>query len=89
MSFLWKNKPYVIPITYYNRAEDHCIISYSGEGHKIRAMRINTARSIGVTQIKSLNSWQSLFVHGKFEEFEDTHAKQELHKFSPGIKKNF
>ena len=87
LSFLWKNKPYVIPITYYYNAEDHCIISYSGEGHKINAMRINNAVSIGVTQIKSLQSWQSLLVHGNFEELEGTHAKQELHKFALGIKK--
>jgi len=87
LSFLWKNKPYVVPITYYYSAEDHCIISYSGEGHKINAMRINNAVSMGVTQIKSLNSWQSLLVHGKFEELEGTHAKQELHKFAVGIKK--
>jgi len=87
LSFLWKNKPYVLPITYYYNKEENCIISYSEEGHKIDAMRINNSVSLGVTEIKSLNSWKSLLVHGKFEELGGTHAKQQLHKFAVGIKK--
>ena len=49
LSYVWKNKPYVVPITYYYDAEEHSIISYAGEGHKIEAMRINNSVSIGVS----------------------------------------
>lgn len=87
LSYLWKNKPYVIPITYYYNEEDNCIISYSGEGHKINAMRINNSVSLGVTEIKSVNNWQSVLLHGKFKELRGTHAKQQLHKFALGVKK--
>ena len=87
LSFLWKNKPYVIPITYYYNEADNCIISYSAEGHKIDAMRINSSVSLGVTEIGATNSWKSVLVHGKFEELVGTHAKQQLHKFVVGLKK--
>lgn len=87
LSFIWKNKPYVIPITYYYNEKENCIVSYSGEGHKIDAMRINKAVALGVTQIQSVTHWQSLLLHGHFEELEGTFAKQQLHKFALGIKK--
>ncbi|TGV04356.1 pyridoxamine 5'-phosphate oxidase family protein [Flavivirga rizhaonensis] len=87
LSYLWKSKPYVVPITYYYDEAEHCILSYTGEGHKIEAMRLNNLVSIGVAQIKSVNNWQSILIHGKFEELSGTHAKQELHKFANGVKK--
>lgn len=87
LSYIWKNTPFVIPISYYYNEVDNCIISYSGEGHKINAMRINDSVSIHIANIKSVNNWQSVLVHGKYEELLGTHAKQQLHKFSLGIKK--
>ena len=87
LSYVWKNKPYVVPITYYYDAEEHSIISYAGEGHKIEAMRINNSVSIGVSQIESANKWQCILVHGEFEELNGPYAKQELHKFANGVKK--
>ncbi|MDG1730359.1 MAG: pyridoxamine 5'-phosphate oxidase family protein [Algibacter sp.] len=87
LSYIWKNTPYVIPITYYYNEEDHCILSYSGEGHKINAMRIHNSVSIHIADIKSIRNWQTVLVHGKFEELVGTHAKQQLHKFALGIKK--
>lgn len=87
LSYIWKNKPYAVPITYHYNNDENCIISYSGEGHKIDAMRVNNKVSIVITQIESVNTWQSILVHGKFEELVGTHAKQQLHKFSQGVKK--
>lgn len=87
LSFLWKNKPYVIPITYYYSEDENCIISYSGEGHKIDAMRLNNFVSIGITKIRSVNNWESILLHGEFEELDGAFAKQQLHKFINGVKK--
>lgn len=87
LSYIWKNKPYVIPITYYFDPKENCILSYSCEGHKIDAMRINNAISIGISDIKSLQHWKSILVHGKFEELSGSHAKQQLHKLTDGIKR--
>ncbi|TBN04310.1 flavin mononucleotide-binding protein [Hyunsoonleella flava] len=87
LSFFWKNKPYVLPITYYYSEADNCVISYSGEGHKIDAMRLNNAVSIGVTEVRSVNNWKSVLMHGEFEELDGAFAKQQLHKFINGVKK--
>ena len=87
LGFISEDKPYVVPITYFYDSDENCILSYSAEGHKINAMRKNNAVSLEVSEIKSVNSWQSILVHGKFEELGGTHAKQQLHKFALGIKK--
>lgn len=87
LSFILKKTPYVLPITYYYNEEDNCIISYSTEGHKINAMRINNSVSLGVTKIQSVNNWQSLLIHGEYEELKGAFAKHQLHKFVLGIKK--
>ncbi|MCL5128280.1 MULTISPECIES: pyridoxamine 5'-phosphate oxidase family protein [unclassified Algibacter] len=87
LSFIWENKPYSIPITYYYNKEDNCIISYSDEGHKIDAMRLNNATSLAITEIESINKWKSILVHGKFEELDGTFAQHQLHKFTLGLKK--
>ena len=87
LSFLWKGKPYVLPITYYYSEADNCIISYSGEGHKIDAVRLNKSVSIGITEIKTVTNWESVLMHGEFEELDGAFAKQQLHKFVNGVKK--
>ena len=87
LSLIWKNDPYVIPITFYFNKKDNSIISYSAEGHKIKAMRINDSVSLGVTHINSINNWQSVMVRGNYKELVGTHAKHQLHEFTKGIKK--
>lgn len=87
LSFIWKSQPYVIPISYYYSEAENCIISYSSEGHKMDAMRINHAISLGVTEIESVDNWQSILVFGKFQEVDGTHAKEQLHKFTSGVKR--
>ena len=87
LSYVWQNKPYVVPITFYYDEEEHSILSYAGEGHKINAMRINKYVSMGVAQIESVNKWQSILIHGTFEELSGAYAKQELHEFVNGVKK--
>ncbi|MFD2724657.1 pyridoxamine 5'-phosphate oxidase family protein [Hyunsoonleella rubra] len=87
LSFIWENEPYVLPITYYYDEDKECILSYSTEGHKIQAMRVNNSVSINVVQLKTVNNWQSVLVHGKFEELNGAYAKQQLHKFASGVKK--
>ena len=88
LSFVWKNNPFVIPITFYFNKADNSLISYSSEGHKVEAMRISNYVSLCVSNITSINNWQSVLVHGKFEELVGAHAKDQLRKFAQGIKKN-
>lgn len=87
LSYIFENKSFVIPITYYYNEEQHNIIGYSGMGHKVKAMRKNNGVSLLVTEINSVNHWKSVLVQGTYkEEEEGATAKALLHQFSLGIK---
>lgn len=87
MAYVYNNRPYVLPITFHYNDDEHVIIGYSGEGHKIRALRLNSAVSLGVAEIKSVDNWKSITAHGRYREFKGSSAKINLHKFSEGVKK--
>jgi len=78
--------PHVLPITYYFDEGSNSIISYSGEGHKITAMRKNPTVALVVDEIESIHNWKSVLVHGTFEEIQGIDAKHYLHMFSDGVK---
>ena len=86
LGYIFQNKPFVVPITYFYDKQNHAIICYSGEGHKITAMRKNNAVSLQVAEINSVNNWKSVLVHGEFELFFGSEAKAYLHAFSLGVK---
>lgn len=86
LSYIFKNKPYVVPITYYYDKARNSIICYSGEGHKITAMRKNNVVSLQVSEIATVNNWKSVLVHGTFEQHFGSDAKAYLHAFSLGVK---
>ncbi len=86
LGYISAASPYVVPITYYYDPGSNTIISYSGEGHKVKAMRKNPAVALEVDEVTSINNWKSVLVHGSFEEFKGIDAKQQLHLFSDGVK---
>lgn len=86
LAYLWQGNPYVIPITYYFDPTDNTIISYTSEGHKIDAMRKNNSVTVQVEEIQSMFNWESVMVHGTFEELEGSVAKQKLRHFTEGVK---
>jgi hypothetical protein len=86
LGYIYLNRPFVVPITYFFDNENNIIICYSGQGHKMNAMRKNNAVSLLVDEIQSVGNWESVLVHGIFEERFDSDAKKYLHKFSVGIK---
>ncbi len=86
LGFIARKSPYVLPISYFYDQEDHAIISYSAAGHKIDSMRKYPTVSLAVEEIESVYNWQSVLVHGTFEEIEGASAKQKLHKFTEGVK---
>ncbi len=87
LGYIAKGSPYIIPITYfYYDDSNNSIICYSGEGHKIEAMRKNHTVSLEVDEIKSVNSWRSILVHGVFEEIQGIDARHLLHEFAEGVK---
>ena len=86
LAYIYQNRPFIAPITYFFDKDKNAIIAYSEEGHKIRAMRKNTAVSLEVCEIDSVNNWNSVLAHGIFKELEGSNAKAYLHTFSLGVK---
>ncbi len=86
LSYIYLNRPYVVPITYYYDEKSHSIICYSDEGHKTNAMRKNNSVSLQVAEIVSVDQWKSVLAHGTFEQHFGSDAKAYLHTFSLGIK---
>lgn len=86
LSYIYQDRPYVVPITYFYDADRNLIICYSNEGHKMNAMRNNKQVALSVVDIDGLTKWRSVMVHGEFEQIFGTDAKAFLHTFSLGIK---
>ncbi|MFB9056079.1 pyridoxamine 5'-phosphate oxidase family protein [Mariniflexile ostreae] len=86
LAYIYRNRPFTVPITYFYSKKDHVIIGYSSEGHKIEALRVNSAVALGVSEIESVDDWNSVVAHGTFKELSGSVAKAYLHEFSLGVK---
>ena len=86
LSYIYRDKPFIVPITYFFDTESNVILGYSAEGHKINAMRKIKSVSVAVSEVDSVNSWKSVLAHGVFEELSGSLAKAKLHQFSLGVK---
>ena len=87
LAYISGSQPHIVPITYYYDAASHTLTSYSSEGHKLSAMRKNTAVGLAVDVISSVANWKSVLVQGTFQELTGIDAKHMLHKFAEGVKK--
>lgn len=87
LAYIIGSTPYIVPITYYYDSDTHTITSYSSVGHKLDAMRKNPSVAMSVNEINSVSDWQSVQVHGTFQELESIDAKHMLHEFSEGVKR--
>jgi nitroimidazol reductase NimA-like FMN-containing flavoprotein (pyridoxamine 5'-phosphate oxidase superfamily) len=86
LAFIAKGEPHIIPITYFYDKENNRIISYSSEGHKVEAMRRNKQVALCVDEISSVSKWQSVLVHGEYQEVSGSDAKYVLRLFAEGVK---
>ena len=86
LGYIYQNRPFVVPITYYYDKENHAFICYSADGHKMNAMRKYNAVSLLVSDINTVTQWKSVLAHGTFEQHFGSDAKAYLHKFSLGVK---
>jgi nitroimidazol reductase NimA-like FMN-containing flavoprotein (pyridoxamine 5'-phosphate oxidase superfamily) len=86
LSYIYQNRPFVVPITYFFDPAKDVIICYSAEGHKMNAMRKNKQVAMNVVDVDALTKWKSVMVHGSFEQLFASEAKSSLHDFSLGIK---
>lgn len=86
LGYIYQNRPFVVPITYYFDKDKNAVICYSGDGHKMNAMRINKEVCLQISAINTVNNWKSVLAHGKFEQHFGSNAKAYLHQFSLGVK---
>lgn len=86
LSYIYHNRPFVVPITYFYDAQRKIIICYSAEGHKMNAMRQNKKVALNVVDVDGLTKWRSVIAHGEFEQVFGSESKAYLHTFSLGIK---
>jgi len=86
LAYIYTDLPYLVPITYFFDTKNNVIIGYSAKGHKINAMRKNVNVSLGVSEIDSVNSWNSVLAQGTYTELSGSDAKAQLHTFSLGVK---
>lgn len=87
LAYIFENIPYAVPITYFHDAEENCIIGYSAKGHKIDAMQKNGVVTLQVDDIRLIQKWSSVLVHGNYEELAGSTAKKYLHRFAMGVRK--
>jgi hypothetical protein len=73
-------------MTYFYKEDENSIICYSGLGHKIDALRLKSAVSLCVYNMKKVSKWQSVLVKGTYRERTGSDAKAMLHKFVLGVK---
>ena len=73
---------YVVPISYAYDGE--YIYCHTHEGLKIQLMRSHPQVCFEVDHLHNMGNWQSVVVHGQFEELTETglrnHALQKLHE---------
>ncbi len=86
LSYIYRDRPYIAPITYFFNKKANLIIGYSTEGHKVKAMRKHNNVCLSVSNIDSVNSWKSVLAQGVFIEVSGSEAKAKLHEFSLGVK---
>lgn len=86
LAYVYKERPFVVPITYFYDRDNNTIICYSNEGHKLTAMRQNHQVSLCVSDIDSVNHWKSVVAYGTFRELIGVDAKTQLHSFTLGVK---
>lgn len=86
LSYIYQDRPFVVPITYFFAPLKNIIICYSAEGHKMNAMRKNKQVAMNVVDVDTLTNWKSVTIHGTFEQLFASEAKSYLHDFSLGIK---
>ena len=74
LAYIFKEKPFIVPITYFYDEKNNVIMGYSSEGHKITAMRRHKNVCLNVSEIESVNTWKSIKVQGTYLELTEGEA---------------
>src|SRR5215472_8186348 len=68
------NRPYIVPISYHYDGE--YIYCHTREGLKIDIMRKNPLVCFEVDHLTDMANWETVIVHGYFEELTDPEARR-------------
>lgn len=85
IAYIADSQPYIVPVTYFYDRKNNAIISYSGEGHKLEAMRQNPNVCLECEELEHIKSWKTVVAHGQFEELSGSDAKQAMHSLREGV----
>ncbi|HEY8402618.1 MAG TPA: pyridoxamine 5'-phosphate oxidase family protein [Cytophagaceae bacterium] len=66
------DKTYVVPVTYVFHKD--YIYGHTAEGQKVNIMRRNPNVCFEVDRLQDMANWQSVIIHGEFEELEGEEA---------------
>jgi nitroimidazol reductase NimA-like FMN-containing flavoprotein (pyridoxamine 5'-phosphate oxidase superfamily) len=86
LGYIYIDRPFIVPMTYYFDKENKIIIGYSEDGHKTMSMRKYRKVALQVSEKEDSNTCNSVLVHGFYEEVSGSEAKKYLHNFTKGIK---
>jgi nitroimidazol reductase NimA-like FMN-containing flavoprotein (pyridoxamine 5'-phosphate oxidase superfamily) len=86
LGYIYIDRPFIVPMTYYFDKENNIIIGYSKDGHKTQAMRNYRKVSLQVSEKEDSENCNSVLAHGIYKEVSGSEAKKYLHDFTEGIK---
>jgi len=85
LAYISDNEPHVVPSTYFFDKGKKCILCFASNGHRVNALREYNKVSFQVDSIVSFRHWESVQVHGSFQELTGDYAKQCLKQFAEGV----
>jgi nitroimidazol reductase NimA-like FMN-containing flavoprotein (pyridoxamine 5'-phosphate oxidase superfamily) len=77
-------KTYVVPITFVY--DGRHIYGHTGDGMKLRMLRVNPNICFEVDHVESLTNWQSVIAWGRFEELQGAEADQAVRLLAERIR---
>ena len=86
LSYIYHDRPFIVPMTYYFDKEKKIFIGYSADGHKTKAMRKNNKVSLQISEKNNDDNCVSVLAHGLYKECSGSEEKKYLHEFTTGVK---
>lgn len=87
LAYIANNQPYVVPSTYYFDPQEKSILCFASNGHRVDSLRKHDKVSFQVDKIESFRHWESVQVHGNFQELTGNRAKHYLQLFAEGVQR--
>lgn len=81
------NQVYVVPIIY--AFDGNYIYGHSLEGKKVSVMRENPNVCFEVDQVSNISNWQSVIIHGTYEELLGEKAREAIQFFTNHLRPHF